>query len=160
VLAPFVRFINFLLLAPQSRLSAIERRACSYLANLFPDNDNSELAKTAAKRLFERRHEISLPHKRFLFWHDVFPEYIINLLGIGGEWYGFNEQEVVDSVERKRRNPFPMAWRGVYVPAMALWFGRPMMDWTTLLGRYRELEDECRQEREADDWQEVADAFR
>jgi hypothetical protein len=141
LLQPFNRVIRFLVFAPYPRLTAAEGKTVEILADMFLDDDQALLVDSHARRLFDLRKEISLAHIQALFWRDVFPIFILNLLVPAGQWGGWQNGYAIGLVERRRRNSFAMVWRCVYVPTLWATLGWSMEDWQSVVKRYKELEN-------------------
>lgn len=139
LLKPINSVFRFIIFAPNPRLTLAERKAVLILADMFLDDDQSRLVDAYARKLLDLRNEMSLVYIQSLFWCDVFPIFVLNLLVPAGQWGAWQDEYVIGLVERRRRNPFAMAWRCVYVPTLWATLGWVMNDWRSVVERYKEL---------------------
>lgn len=85
-------------------LNSAEKSACVLLSDLFLD---CEMMQIEIDCMARNLHCLQIPIKQIdnLLRNDVFPVLFINLLCITGIWDAFDENDLIDQITSRRRQP-------------------------------------------------------
>jgi hypothetical protein len=94
-----------------TRLTPAERMCCTLLSELFLD---IMLTPHDYFLIARRLRELDLPIDTIehMLRYEIFPVLWTNFLNITGEWGGWDEDWLVDQVEKWRENPGNLLYRG------------------------------------------------
>lgn len=89
---------------PSPLLTDPEKKACIFLSDFFLDVEYDQERLDKMARVCERLH-MPLSKLDHIFRYDLFPILYPNLLSVVGEWMGFDEDELLREIDRRRAAP-------------------------------------------------------
>ncbi|KAF1952163.1 hypothetical protein CC80DRAFT_552595 [Byssothecium circinans] len=134
------------------KLTPSERQAGFLMSDLFLDTqiDEGDYDRIANK-LCDLEMHLDLNDLEKLFWEDLFPAKIWNLVQVdrSGEWGGFDEDEVCDDVEEYRAGCNWFEKTVVLRVNWLLWSSKVNRLWNKLKARLHDVQERRRNIRHA-----------